>query len=79
MHITFHLVILHEVLHLIITTLSLLFSSVQVIPPGMDFSNVVVQEDSVEADGELTALASADGASPKPLPAVWSEVSRNFI
>lgn len=47
-----------------------------VIPPGMDFSSVVVQEDTVEADGELVALTSSDGASPRPLPAIWSEVMR---
>lgn len=46
-----------------------------VIPPGMDFSNVVVQEDA-EADGELTSLNSTDGASPKAMPPIWSEVMR---
>ena len=45
----------------------------------MDFSNVVTQEDPAEADGELAALTSADGASPKALPAIWSEVSRSFM
>ncbi|KAL3506429.1 hypothetical protein ACH5RR_031811 [Cinchona calisaya] len=47
-----------------------------VIPPGMDFSNVIVQEDTVEVDGELTSLTNSDGASPKPLPPIWSEVMR---
>ncbi|KAJ8774147.1 hypothetical protein K2173_009578 [Erythroxylum novogranatense] len=48
-----------------------------VIPPGMDFSNVVVQEDAPEIDGELTTLiASADGSSPKAIPAIWAEVMR---
>uniref|UniRef100_A0A5B7CCU8 Sucrose-phosphate synthase n=1 Tax=Davidia involucrata TaxID=16924 RepID=A0A5B7CCU8_DAVIN len=47
-----------------------------VIPPGMDFSNVVVQEDTADADGELTALTNTDGTSPKSLPAIWSEVMR---
>ncbi|CAK9141425.1 unnamed protein product [Ilex paraguariensis] len=45
-----------------------------VIPPGMDFSSVVVQED--EADGELTPLTNTDGPSPKALPPIWSEVMR---
>ncbi|KAM7258305.1 hypothetical protein ACFE04_014046 [Oxalis oulophora] len=48
-----------------------------VIPPGMDFSNVVVQEDQPEVDGELTTLiGGVDGGSPKALPAIWSEVMR---
>ncbi|KAL5542699.1 hypothetical protein UlMin_010409 [Ulmus minor] len=48
-----------------------------VIPPGMDFSNVVVQEDVPEVDGELTQLiGGTDGSSPKALPAIWSEVMR---
>ncbi|RVW76088.1 putative sucrose-phosphate synthase 3 [Vitis vinifera] len=47
-----------------------------VIPPGMDFSNVEVQEDAPEVDGELTALASSDGSSPKAVPAIWSELMR---
>ncbi|KAL6991511.1 sporulation-specific protein 2 [Sarracenia purpurea var. burkii] len=44
-----------------------------VIPPGMDFSNVVAQEDNAEADGELMALTITDGASPKSIPTIWSE------
>nr|ADG01610.1 sucrose phosphate synthase [Xerophyta humilis] len=48
-----------------------------VIPPGMDFSNVVAQEDA-EADGELTAITGADGASPKSVPPIWQEVLRFF-
>ncbi|KAL2530956.1 putative sucrose-phosphate synthase 3 [Forsythia ovata] len=48
-----------------------------VIPPGMDFSNVEVnQEDSAEADGDLSALTNSDGASPKAVPTIWSEVMR---
>lgn len=50
----------------------------QVIPPGMDFSNVIAQEDTAEVDGELVALTNGDGASPKALPPIWSEVSRWF-
>uniref|UniRef100_A0A6V7QZ04 Sucrose-phosphate synthase n=1 Tax=Ananas comosus var. bracteatus TaxID=296719 RepID=A0A6V7QZ04_ANACO len=46
-----------------------------VIPPGMDFSNVVVPEDSTEADGDLE-LIGADGASLKSIPPIWSEVMR---
>ncbi|PIN19082.1 Glycosyltransferase [Handroanthus impetiginosus] len=45
-----------------------------VIPPGMDFSNVVVQDDAAEADGDLAALT--EGSSPKAVPAIWSEVMR---
>lgn len=42
----------------------------------MDFSNVVIQEDGPEVDGELTQLTSgADGATPKALPPILSEVS----
>lgn len=42
----------------------------------MDFSNVNVQEDTPEVDGELAALiGGVDGSSPKSLPAIWSEVS----
>lgn len=48
----------------------------QVIPPGMDFSNVVAQEDTPEVDGELTSLiGGTDGSSPKAIPAIWSDVS----
>ncbi|KAG6593761.1 putative sucrose-phosphate synthase 2, partial [Cucurbita argyrosperma subsp. sororia] len=44
-----------------------------VIPPGMDFSNVVVTEDAPD-DGELTLLS--DGSSPKAIPTIWSDVMR---
>ncbi|KAL3507308.1 hypothetical protein ACH5RR_032690 [Cinchona calisaya] len=47
-----------------------------VIPPGMDFSNVIAQEDTTEVDGELAALTNSDGASPKTRPPIWSEVMR---
>ncbi|KAK4776255.1 hypothetical protein SAY86_004943 [Trapa natans] len=48
-----------------------------VIPPGMDFSNVVVQEESSEHDGEFAALmGGSDGSTPRSLPAIWSEVMR---
>ncbi|XP_021801925.1 probable sucrose-phosphate synthase 2 [Prunus avium] len=48
-----------------------------VIPPGMDFSNVVVQEDAPEVDGELNQLTGGtDGSSPKALPTIWSELMR---
>lgn len=47
-----------------------------VIPPGMDFSSVVDQEDA-DADGEIPALSSTtDGSSPKDVPAIWTEVMR---
>nr|AJG44459.1 sucrose phosphate synthase [Lilium davidii var. unicolor] len=48
-----------------------------VIPPGMDFSNVVVQEEAAE-DGDLAALIGTDGASPKSIPPIWSDVMRFF-
>ncbi|KAG9447916.1 hypothetical protein H6P81_014044 [Aristolochia fimbriata] len=48
-----------------------------VIPPGMDFSNVVIQEDSPEADGELAALiGGTDGSSPRAVPQIWCDVMR---
>ncbi|KAK4435854.1 putative sucrose-phosphate synthase 2 [Sesamum alatum] len=47
-----------------------------VIPPGMDFSNVVVQEDIAEGEGDLMALTNNEGSSPKAVPAIWSEVMR---
>lgn len=43
----------------------------------MDFSNVVDQEDTADADGDLAALTNADGQSPKALPAIWAEVGSN--
>ncbi|XP_024983242.1 probable sucrose-phosphate synthase 2 [Cynara cardunculus var. scolymus] len=45
-----------------------------VIPPGMDFSHVIKEAD--EADGDLSSLTNSDGASPKAMPAIWSEVMR---
>lgn len=48
----------------------------QVIPPGMDFSNVVVQDDGPEVEGDLSQLTrGADGSSPKTLPTIWLDVS----
>ncbi|KAK9933115.1 hypothetical protein M0R45_020323 [Rubus argutus] len=49
-----------------------------VIPPGMDFSSVMVQEDAPDADGELNQLmGGTDGSSsPKAIPVIWSEVMR---
>ncbi|KAK8933954.1 Sucrose-phosphate synthase [Platanthera zijinensis] len=49
-----------------------------VIPPGMDFSNVVVQEEQAEAEGDLAAIIASDGGAPKSIPAIWSEVMRFF-
>lgn len=49
-----------------------------VIPPGMDFSNVVVQEDTPEADEAPNNLVNTDG-SPKELPPIWSDVMRFFV
>ncbi|KAG9139133.1 hypothetical protein Leryth_019108 [Lithospermum erythrorhizon] len=47
-----------------------------VIAPGMDFSNVEVHEDSAEADGDLISLTNPDGASPKAIPTIFSDVLR---
>lgn len=47
----------------------------QVIPPGMDFSNVVVQEDTTDADGDLKELTGLEGTSPRAVPPIWSEVN----
>ncbi|XP_030507407.2 probable sucrose-phosphate synthase 3 [Cannabis sativa] len=48
-----------------------------VIPPGMDFSNVVTQDDGPEVDGELTQLTGGiDESSPKTIPQICSEVMR---
>ncbi|KAK7305002.1 hypothetical protein VNO77_42900 [Canavalia gladiata] len=50
-----------------------------VIPPGMDFSNVVIQEDSPEVEGEVTQLvAGVEASSPKAMPSIWSDVMRFF-
>lgn len=46
----------------------------------MDFSNVVVQEENSEVDGEFAALiGGSDGSSPKAIPSIWSEVSSYFL
>ncbi|KAG7653089.1 Sucrose synthase [Arabidopsis suecica] len=50
-----------------------------VIPPGMDFTNVEVQEDTPEGDGDLASLVGgSEGSSPKAVPTIWSEVMRFF-
>ncbi|PIA35968.1 hypothetical protein AQUCO_03400099v1 [Aquilegia coerulea] len=48
-----------------------------VIPPGMDFSNVV-QEEVPDNDGELSALIGGEGSSPRAIPPIWSELMRFF-
>ena len=54
-----------------------------VIPPGMDFSNVIVQDaDAVDGD-QAVAITSADATSAVPVspranPAIWEEVSPQF-
>lgn len=49
-----------------------------VIPPGMDFSNVKV-EDSTESESDLKSLISSDKTPNKRhLPRIWSEVMRFF-
>ncbi|KAJ7297225.1 hypothetical protein O6H91_21G000300 [Diphasiastrum complanatum] len=56
-----------------------------VIPPGMDFSNVIVQDggDLLEGDAEAIAFTGSDGTtvtpmSPRADPAIWSEIMRFF-
>eukprot|EP00252_Welwitschia_mirabilis_P004258 TRINITY_DN1454_c0_g1_i1.p1 TRINITY_DN1454_c0_g1~~TRINITY_DN1454_c0_g1_i1.p1 ORF type:complete len:881 (-),score=191.96 TRINITY_DN1454_c0_g1_i1:214-2856(-) len=50
-----------------------------VIPPGMDFSNVVPEQDTADGDGDLAALINGDGSlSPRALPPIWTEVMRFF-
>ncbi|KAJ9541601.1 hypothetical protein OSB04_028107 [Centaurea solstitialis] len=44
-----------------------------VIPPGMDFSNVI--QEANEADGDLS-LTNTEGSSPKAIPPIWSEIMR---
>ncbi|CAL5015477.1 unnamed protein product [Urochloa decumbens] len=47
-----------------------------VIPPGMDFSNVVVPED-IDGDGDSKDdIVSLEGTSPKSMPPIWAEVMR---
>ncbi|XP_047980807.1 probable sucrose-phosphate synthase 2 [Salvia hispanica] len=46
-----------------------------VIPPGMDFSNVVVQEDIADGDGDIAALTN-EGSSSQAVPPIWAEVMR---
>lgn len=43
----------------------------------MDFSNVVIQEDCPDVDGELAQLTGGgvEGSSPKAVPPILSEVS----
>ncbi|KAF5204378.1 Sucrose-phosphate synthase [Thalictrum thalictroides] len=48
-----------------------------VIPPGMDFSNVV-QEKVPDTNGELLALIGGEGSSPRAVPPIWSELMRFF-
>ncbi|KAK4708831.1 hypothetical protein R3W88_029756 [Solanum pinnatisectum] len=49
-----------------------------VIPPGMDFSNMNVQ-DSLEGDGDLKSLIGADKSQKRPIPHIWSEIMRFFV
>lgn len=47
-----------------------------VIPPGMDFSNVTIQ-DSMEGDGDLKSLIGPDRAqSNRNIPPIWNEIMR---
>ncbi|KAG0560445.1 hypothetical protein M758_10G176100 [Ceratodon purpureus] len=56
-----------------------------VIPPGMDFSNVIVQEagDIVEGEAEAVMLTSVDASNivpitPRDNPPIWEEIMRFF-
>ncbi|KAL5223101.1 hypothetical protein ABZP36_027814 [Zizania latifolia] len=50
-----------------------------VIPPGMDFSNVVAPEDIGDGDGDTKDdMISLEGSSPRSLPPIWAEVMRFF-
>ncbi|KAL4032168.1 hypothetical protein IC575_005233 [Cucumis melo] len=47
-----------------------------VVPPGMDFSNVTIQ-DSTEGDGDLKSLIGPDRAqSNRNIPPIWNEIMR---
>ncbi|KAG0501514.1 hypothetical protein HPP92_001586 [Vanilla planifolia] len=48
-----------------------------VIPPGMDFSSVLVQEESVDADENNNTIAS-EGSSPKEFSPICSDVMKFF-
>ncbi|XP_061337414.1 sucrose-phosphate synthase 4 isoform X2 [Gastrolobium bilobum] len=49
-----------------------------VIPPGMDFSYVTIQQ-SMEGEGDLKSLIGSDRAhSKRNLPPIWSEIMRFF-
>ncbi|XP_024533254.1 probable sucrose-phosphate synthase 3 [Selaginella moellendorffii] len=56
-----------------------------VIPPGMDFSNVIVQDagDVFEGEGDVaftgTEAAAVTPVSPRPQPPIWGEVMRFFV
>ena len=45
----------------------------QVIPPGMDFSNVIPEDIDGDGDGK-DDIISFEGASPKSMPPIWAEV-----
>lgn len=47
----------------------------QVIPPGMDFSSVAIQEDTTDTDGDLKDIIGTDGASPRSVPPIWAEAN----
>jgi sucrose-phosphate synthase len=54
---------------------------VQVVPPGMDFSHVVVQTTSKGSSADLASQGDEDPGtprSPKPEPPIWAEVNRFF-
>ncbi|KAL8485758.1 hypothetical protein ACS0TY_027877 [Phlomoides rotata] len=48
-----------------------------VIPPGMDFSSVVEQA-SLDSDGDLKSMIGSDRIHKRPIPQIWSEIMRFF-
>lgn len=50
-----------------------------VIPPGMDFSNVVAPDSAEAGEGDFeSALSIGDPVSPQAEPMIWSEIRRFF-
>ncbi|KAI3464253.1 hypothetical protein Pfo_020916 [Paulownia fortunei] len=48
-----------------------------VIPPGMDFSSVTAQA-SLDGEGDLKSLIGTDRIHKRPIPPIWSEITRFF-
>ncbi|KAG6483166.1 hypothetical protein ZIOFF_059806 [Zingiber officinale] len=50
-----------------------------VIPPGMDFSSVAIQEDTIDTDGDLKDIIGADGASPRSVMRFFTNPHKPMI